>query len=823
MSGTDSSQGGLTRRSFLKTTGAIVGTTAVAGAAYPTLTALAEERQTGQPASSEERISQGICRPNCFGGCRLNVHVRDGKVVKTSMAPYPDEKNNRICLRGISHPWRIYDPERVKYPMRRAEGTERGAGVWERISWDDAINEIADTFMRVQEEYGPQAVAKWSVSGNRGMIVQESYATLFNAINASSIGPGVDMANAYGTARVTGWIGIWSSNGPDDLVNAKNIFLWGNNLTSAQLQEWHFVADALEAGSRLIVIDPIYTQIAAKADLWVPVRPGSDTALTLSMMNVIVKEDLVDKTFLQDHTVAPFLVRRDTGKFLRMSDLGIEPTEGPVNSATGKPTIIDPVAVMVDGSDAPVPSEGAVNPVLLGAFTIQGIECDTAYRLLCDEIAQYPPETACDLCEVPPETIIELAHYAADGPVTHRCGWGSQAYDNGVHTAHAGATLAGLVGQYGFPGASYGPVNLGVYPGFNTKLSSAAGASTSKTVSIMDLPEVLNTGKFLGKEYPIKAAFVLEGNPLSTATNTNALLDALPNLEFLVTADSAMTDTARYSDLVLPIAQWFECEDVFGGRQANYVVHNPKIIDPLYESKPDSEIVRLLADKMGLSDKVFQSDEEWMRAYIDTPAGEKFGITYDKLKEAGVLGWHSSDPVIRWEGGVFTTPSKRLEFYVETPTLAGATAKKLDVEREHLPRFFPPAEAWPENEKYSEYPFTLLSERSMYMVHSQWFGTGWLRELDPEPTVKINPAQALEKGIDDGAYVECYNDRGRCVARAVYSEAIKPGTLVYPKNWQRHQHKAGSWSELSSSIYDPAAVNQSFMDVLCDVKVWDGE
>ena len=290
----------------------------------------------------------------------------------------------------------------------------------------------------------------------------------------------------------------------------------------------------------------------------------------------------------------------------------------------------------------------------------------------------------------------------------------------------------------------------------------------------------------------------------------------------MVTVDSAMTDTALYSDIVLPAAQWFECEDVFGGRQANYVVYNPKVIEPMYESKSDSEIIRLLATRMGYGEKVFQSDEAWLRAYLDTPVAKNFDISYETLTARGVMRFHSSEPIVRWQGGIFTTPSKRLEFYVENPTLGGVTAKPLDVNREHLPHWFPPAEAWPENELKARYPFVLLSERSNYMVHSQWFGTGWLRELDPEPIVKINPRDAQAKGIEDGDYVECGNDRGSCVAKAVYSEAVMPGVLVYPKNFQSYQHKKGNWSNLSSSVYDPAAVNQSFMDVLCDINKWDG-
>ena len=115
-----------------------------------------------------------------------------------------------------------------------------------------------------------------------------------------------------------------------------------------------------------------------------------------------------------------------------------------------------------------------------------------------------------------------------------------------------------------------------------------------------------------------------------------------------------------------------------------------------------------------------------------------------------------------------------------------------------------------------------MSERPRYRVHSQWFSVPLLRELDPEPFVKINPKDADDRGIKNGDYVECYNDRGFAVAKAVLSQAIRPGTMVYPKGWQLSQHKAGGWSQLSSTEFDSFAVNNNFMDVLCEVRVWDG-
>jgi anaerobic selenocysteine-containing dehydrogenase len=808
---------GLTRRNFLKTSALVAGTLALSSSIG--CKSVDTSGTTGLQMT-DEQIFNGACRPNCFGSCQLNVHVREGKVVKTSMAPFEDPAYNRICLRGLSHVGNIYDPDRVKYPMKRTG--ERGADQWERISWDDAIAEITEKFSSYQREFGPQSVAKYVVSGNYGAVGGSYYTTFFNAISASTISPCVDMGNAIGLNRVVGWAGIWLGSEAKDLVNAKNIFVWGNNITDAQIQEWHFVADAQEAGAKLIVIDPVFTQLAAKADMFVPIRPASDTALTLAMTNVIIKENLINEEFMAEHTVASFLVRDDTGEFLRMSDLGVTPIKGPEDPATGEATEIDPVVVWDAIANAATALEEATAPALEGEYTAGDFACHTAYTLLKQEVMKYPPEVATTLTDVPVDTIIELAHLAVDGPVTHRVGWGPQAYDNGVHPTHAGAAMTALTGQIGSSGAIYGCSDWNSYPGFNSAITVVADAAPSPSIAVLLLPEVMKTGKFKGEDFVLKALFIYNGNPLNTAVNTNAMLDEVfTKVEFIVTVDSMFTDTARYSDIVLPCAQFFEYEDVVGAGPCSHVILSDKAIDPPFEAKADTEIARLLAEKMGL--ELFpETDTEWLRQYIDTEAGAAMGVSYDTLKEKHSIRWLPTDPYVRWADLKFLTPSGRMEFYVEKPTAFMDQGQAIDVARERLPHFFPPAEAWPENPLYEKYPFVLMSERPRFRVHSQWYNNKFLRELDPVPTVKINPADAEPKGIKNGDLVECFNDRGHAVATASLNDAVRPGTLVYPKSWQISQHVAGGWSELSSSSFDPVMVNQSFMDELCDIRIWEG-
>ena len=782
----------------------------------------ADDYISGQPENDSETKAACVCKCNCFGACRIYAHVRDGHVVKTSIAPFKDTHYNRMCLRGASHMQRIYDPDRVKYPMKRTG--ERGSGEFERISWDDAIKLMTDEMKKAQETYGPQAVSFWASSGslstiNGGGGTPSFMSRLTNVLGATNIQNSVDMAQSHGQARV---IGGNMSSGLADLVNSKNILCWGYNATEATIHSWHLIADGMDAGAKLVVIDPTYTTLASKADMWIPVRPATDTALALSCMQVIYSEGLHDEKFLLEHTVGPFLVKDSDGMFLRMSDLGVAPVEGPIDATTGQPTLVDPAVVWNATTQEASPESESASAALEGEYVVNGLACKTAFSHLRDEFEKYSPEVAEGITEVPAETIVELAHICADGPVAHLMGYGSQAYGNGVSVGMVMATLPALTANYGYPGAQQG-THWKFFPGFNYAPTMPDGKLPAATISNLALPEVIESGKFKGQDWPLKFLWIFVGNPMCCSGDTNLLQQKIwPNFDFIVTSDIAMTDTAKWSDLVLPVPHYFEQEEVHCSGEHGFLLYAEKAIDPMYESKTDADITRLVAKEMGVFDYFDMTDEEYTAMILDSDYCKSLGIDFDTIKREGCM-FDGTNPAIPAAGLKFRTPSTRVEFYSESPKVRSDHGQEWDVDFERVPRFKPPIEAWPENELYGKYPLVLMSERPRFRVHSQWYAAPWLRELEPEPIVKMNPEDAEARGIDDNSLVEAYNDRGHAVARVNYNSGIRMGTAVYPKGWQAHQHRAGSWSELVNYAYDPVGVNGNFMDVLCEIRPWNGE
>lgn len=432
----------LGRRTFLK--GTLAATAAAAGGAtFLTEAPAMAETAADTPEADEfgERIYSGVCRSNCYGGCFLNVHVRDGKVVRTSARDLPEPEWNRICSKGLSHVFRIYDPDRVKYPMRRVG--ERGAGEWEQISWDEALSEISEKFKGYAEDYGPESVCYWKGSGNDSFA--DNYARLWNYLGATNISQTLDMAIFYATQKSVGVSLNFNGNEMTDLKNAKTIVIWGSNPAVSQMQGMHFIMEARDAGTKVIAVDPVYSTTVSKCDQWIPIAPGTDGLLAIAIMNIILEKGWEDESFLKASTVAPFLVKESDGKFLRSCDLGELGAD-------------ESDAILVtDGNGNFGTPEQIADPVIEGTFEVNGERVTCAYTLLLDRLASYSVEEAAAQCDIPVETIYGLAEdLACNTPSTIYMLLGLDHYQNGFYSMFDICCISMLTGSAGKPGAFTG-------------------------------------------------------------------------------------------------------------------------------------------------------------------------------------------------------------------------------------------------------------------------------------------------------------------------------------------------------------------------------
>lgn len=203
-----------------------------------------------------------------------------------------------------------------------------------------------------------------------------------------------------------------------------------------------------------------------------------------------------------------------------------------------------------------------------------------------------------------------------------------------------------------------------------------------------------------------------------------------------------------------------------------------------------------------------KSNEEMMRMVVDTEKGEPVGINLDNLKEKGVLA-DRDENWIHWEEQRWPTLSGRLEFYVENPGARIDIGKPIDKDFYHMPTYHTPFEAYDESEQHEKYPLYHYCERTRWHLHTQYNHAPVLRELDPEPYLRMNPVDAEARGIAEGDYVEAYNDRGHCVCKAKFDMGVRPGMVSSPKGWHRGAYVAGSYQELTCDHLNLLHMNTS--------------
>ena len=243
---------------------------------------------------------KGACGHDCPDTCGWVVDVVDGEAVK--MAGDPDHPFTRgtLCAKVNHYLERVYHPDRVLHPLKRVGA--KGEGHFERVSWDEALADIAARWTRIADQYGAEAILPYSSAGVQGLIQQNSIdMRLFGSMGCSLLDRNI--CGAVAATGLTATIGVGSGIDPEDIVHSRFIVLWGTNTIVTNLHFWPYVREARERGATVVVIDPIRTRTAEQADWYLPIRPGADATLALAMMHAIIRDGLVDHDYVSQHAV----------------------------------------------------------------------------------------------------------------------------------------------------------------------------------------------------------------------------------------------------------------------------------------------------------------------------------------------------------------------------------------------------------------------------------------------------------------------------------------------------------------------------------------
>ncbi|GHT77847.1 dehydrogenase [Actinomycetota bacterium] len=794
---------GITRRSFLKTTAAVGGVAALSGTAFGCSSINTSAKQT----AVQEQVFATTCQGNCHGFCcPFDVYVNDGKVVNIKKF-IGNPEFEAVCQRGYSNIERMYSPLRIKAPMRRVG--ERGAGEWEQITWDEAIEEICSKWKSYRSEFGNGSIIFSRGSGSFNMTTAY-WDRLVNYLNASNLAHHYDSNGVYSAFKHLG-IDKFSKTGNEFRVvkYAKNIVVWGANPTESATIAFHYISEARENGAQLIVIDPNFTTTAAKADKFITIRPGSDGLLAIGIMQIVAREGLQDNKFLIAKTVAPFLVKESDGKFLRQSDIG----QGVAGSKSDLPLVCNKDGV--SGSPAEV-----AEPVIEGSFEINGFKVTTAYSLLLERINLWSLEEICEKTTVPLETIEWLAKRFVDGPTSVVTGYGMDHWVNGITGYTNILSLLDMTGNQAKPGAGLSIVDLSVpiaQGPVTTAIAAPSDAKPGSTLPGAYLYDVIKDGSKGNFKETIKSAYFYCHNIIGNYPDRKNWLEIFDSIEFIVTADIWMSETATYSDLVLPVTFIWESEDIARKEGNPYLRLMEKVVEPQFEAKSDFDIANLLAKGMDLDSKFGMEIDDFLALTLDNDDARSYGITWSRLKEEKRI-WAYPDKLYCQGEAAINTPTGRFEFYQEGIKPMFDYGQNWDVKRESLPYWFPPNEAWYENESIKKYPLTFTSERSKFKVHTMFTYTPMLLEIDPEPYVKVSQEDADARSIQTGDIIKLYNDRGYVVIKAVINPGVRPGVLVIDHGWQGNQFIEGHYSDLSNRIINDAIPGPAWFDTLCEIE-----
>ena len=709
-----------------------------------------------------------MCPHDCPDACGVLITVEDGKATKIQGDPAHPTTRGFLCAKVAKYRDRVYSHDRVLYPVRRV--APKGAGSdesFQRISWDEALDEIATRFRKIAAEFGGESILPYSYAGNMAKL---GYASMdrrfFHRLGASQLARNI--CSEAGGAGVRSVYGANMGTEPEQFRHSKYIIAWAANIHGTNVHLWPFIEEARRNGAKLVVIDPYRTRTAACADWHIPINPGTDVALALAMMHIIINENLYDADYVAKHT---------------------------------------------EGFDQ-----------------------------LRAKVQEYPPEKVALWTGITTADIYKLGReYATVRPSIIRMNYGVQRSENGGTASRTIAMLPCIIGSWKEVGGGF-QLSTSAAFGLNnaalerTDLMEKSLGRPARTINMVQLGEALNEVD----DPPVKALFVYNSNPAAVCPNHNAVIRGLlrPDL-FTVVHEQFFTDTTDYADIVLPATTFFEHKDLNTAYGHYFLQISNQAIDPLGECRPNIEVFRGLADKMGFDDECFRdSSDDMIDQALEAPNPWLKGITRERLeqeghirlnfggngnsptpeKTAGRMGRPNSspqssegyEPFLPFANGNFRTPSGKALLYNEV-----LKAEGLDP----VAAFVPPDESR-HAAKAKTFPLELLARKADNFMNSTFANISSLQQLEQLDRLEINVADANSRGIRDGDEVRVFNARGEINLKAKVNGSVAPGVVATKLNWAKLTPGRKNINVLTSEKLTDLGNSATFYSVLVEVELF---
>lgn len=758
---------------------------------------LFRRKTTSRSVSSEHLVRVGCPAHNCGGRCLLIAHITDGVITRLDTDDRPDTieaPQLRACVRGRSYLRRQYHPDRLQYPLKRSG--QRGEGKFTRITWDEALDTVANQMRRVKETHGNSALfvpygtgsynqLNGSQTARRLMNLFGGCLGIYNSYSWGAIN--IATPYVYGTLQ--------TGNQRQDWLNSKYILMWGWN--PAEMRDGtnsdFFVKLARQNGAHVVCIDPRHSLSAASlADEWITIRPGTDAAMMSAMAYVMITEKLIDAEFIRTHCIG------------------------------------------FDRSQMPIAEAESYSDYILG--TRDGIP--------------KTPEWAEAITAVPRETIARIAReYATTKPAVLYQGYGMQRRAYGEQVVRAGCVLAAITGNVGIPGGwASGLANQAPDGGPFWNVFPIGENPVEASIPCFLWSEAVLRGKEMTKADGIIGADRLDNDiKLIYAVATNILINQHGNVnrsvqilrdeslvEFIVVQDNFLTPTGRFADIVLPACTQFETWGIEDGwKYGDEVILMPKLVEPLGETKSDYRICAEVAERLGIGAEYTQGRDEraWVEWILDRYRATRFPAvpSLDEFERSniGVYANRVTQPAVAFTdfradpaAHPLNTPSGKIEIF----------SKRLhDMNQpEEIPAVPKYIQEWesPFGPEAAKYPLQVIGHHTLQRVHSTHDNNDWLEEAFPQ-RVFINPIDAQARDIRDGDRVKVFNDRGATILPCRLTNRLMPGVIDIPQGawWTPDEHgidRRGCVNVLTSERWTPLAFGTAQHTAMAEVVKAEG-
>ncbi|RQD63168.1 MAG: molybdopterin oxidoreductase [Desulfonatronovibrio sp. MSAO_Bac4] len=710
----------ITRRKFLHYSALVTSSLAVSG-----MPLYAYDPNAGPETHDEVRRSYcGLCHPRCG----ILLHMKNGKVFEVSGDPDHPVTRGLICERGLLMPEHIHHPDRINYPLKRVG--KRGEGKWQRISWDQALNEVAAKLSQLRESHGPETLAFTHGTSRTHHWDCRRFFNLFGSPNVCGVN-NICMCPSYATEYAT--YGGMARGNPRQ---AKCVVIWGRAAAnSSPVQAWPALQQAREQGVKFIVVDPRRIPEVDMADMWLQIRPGTDLALMLGWIRLIIAEELYDKDFVSKWTVGFDELKESVKEYTpeKVSEITWIPVDNIKAAArmyaTSKPAQI-PYGYGLDKQGVnsnQCARARAILRAITGNLEIAG-----------GETFSQSPQTARVRGE------FDLVAAEAISPEQRVKQLGADTYP-----------------FFGFPGWERNLTN-------NQKLPSGmVGAPSMYRTCVAHARDVFQAA-ITRKPYPVTAMISAASNPMLSFPDSRMVFEALNSLELYVVMEYYMTPSAALADYVFPSATTVEQPQLW--TTGGFCMSCPPGIDPMYERKDTYQFYRGLGLRLGQEKDWPWDNLEQVFDYCLEPVGTTFKqLTRD-------YGFFGKPEFKRYEQHGFGTPSGKVELYSSIFEEFGC---------DPLPKYKEPLWSPQGNSAIAEdFPYILITgSRFMPMYHSEQRQIEAAREVAPDPLVLVHPDTAEKLGLKNNQWVNIISPKGKSRMKLRTSSIVHPRMVDAQHGW----------------------------------------